>query len=98
MSPVAVTFLPSASEEVEAARLWYRRQSAAAVQGFRRELDHAVAMIAEGPERHPPHLYGTRKFLLRRFPFMIVYRLDGGAVQVIAIAHTGRRPGYWRDR
>jgi hypothetical protein len=32
------------------------------------------------------------------YPYRIVYRLRGGAAEVIAIVHTSRRPGYWRDR
>jgi hypothetical protein len=32
------------------------------------------------------------------FPFHLVYRLSGSVLRVIAVAHTSRRPGYWRDR
>jgi hypothetical protein len=32
------------------------------------------------------------------FPFIVVYRTVPAGIQVIAIAHTSRRPGYWRKR
>jgi hypothetical protein len=44
------------------------------------------------------HRLGTRRLVLRRFPFAIVYRLAGEFVLVLAIAHMRRRPGYWRGR
>jgi hypothetical protein len=36
--------------------------------------------------------------LLRRFPFGLVYRLGVEEVQVVAVAHLHRRPGYWKSR
>ena len=42
---------------------------------------------------------GVRKLVLRRFPFSIIAReIDAKTVQVVAIAHHSRRPGYWLDR
>ncbi len=38
------------------------------------------------------------KFLLQRFPFAIVYRELPAAIQVLAIAHARRKPGYWKQR
>jgi hypothetical protein len=35
---------------------------------------------------------------LRRFPFTIIFREADAGVEIIAIAHGHRRPGYWRDR
>jgi hypothetical protein len=62
------------------------------------ELDHAIDEIENSPERWPVHLHGTRKFLLRRFPYSVVYRITERELQVIAVAHGRRRPGYWRIR
>src|SRR5882724_6270433 len=36
--------------------------------------------------------------LLHRFPFSVVYAVEANLVLVIAIAHHGRRPGYWTQR
>ena len=41
---------------------------------------------------------GTRSFLLRRFPFALVYRIEPDVLRVIALAHQRRRPNYWRKR
>ena len=62
------------------------------------ELDRAVELISENPMRWPIHLHGTRHFLLRRFPFGVVYRELGETLQIVAVAHGRRRPGYWKGR
>jgi plasmid stabilization system protein ParE len=41
---------------------------------------------------------GTRCFHLNRFPYGIVYRVDGDDIMIVAVAHESRKPGYWRDR
>jgi plasmid stabilization system protein ParE len=45
-----------------------------------------------------PNLPGARRFVLKRYPFVIVYVERDETVDVLAFAHTSREPGYWRDR
>jgi hypothetical protein len=40
----------------------------------------------------------TRRCLLRRFPYGLIYALDQDDILILAVAHTRREPGYWRDR
>jgi len=35
---------------------------------------------------------------LRRFPFGLIYRVDGDRIRILAVAHRRQRPGYWRSR
>ncbi|MBI2194204.1 MAG: type II toxin-antitoxin system RelE/ParE family toxin [Planctomycetes bacterium] len=65
---------------------------------FMEELDHAARKILESPGLWPPYLFRTRRYLFRRFPFMVIYRKERGRILVIAIAHGKRKPGYWRGR
>lgn len=88
----------AASEEFEAAFDWYLERNAGAAMRFARELNRAIANIAEAPKRWPAGSFGTRKFLLPRFPFAVVYRELPSVIQILAIAHGHRRPGYWKDR
>jgi toxin ParE1/3/4 len=61
-------------------------------------MNRAIASIAEAPQRWPSGSHGTRRFLFRRFPFVIVYRELPSMIQVLAITHGHRRPGYWKKR
>lgn len=71
MAGKPVEFHPEAAEELEASAKWYRKQSPKAAAAFIRELEHAIDMIAEAPERWPAFSHGARKYLLQRFPFLI---------------------------
>ena len=98
MPQFAVEFHPLAADEAEAAERWYRERNEIASARFQRELDRAVDLISERPDTGASYLGNTRRVLLRRFPFFVVYRLRGDNVQIIAVAHARRRPGYWRPR
>jgi plasmid stabilization system protein ParE len=93
-----VEFHPEAIAEAAAARRWYAERSSAAAEGFQAELDHAVLSVAEAPSRWVRHIAGTRRFVLHRFPFSVVYFELQAGVLVLAVAHAKRRPGYWRVR
>ncbi len=34
----------------------------------------------------------------RRFPYILVYRLAEHRIEIIAVAHGRRRPGFWKRR
>ena len=68
MPTVPLEFHPAAIEEAVAARRWHLVRSQQAAAAFVAEVDLAVEMIAGASERWPEHIYGTRRFLLRRFP------------------------------
>ena len=38
------------------------------------------------------------KFVLQRFPFNVFYRPGPTEIEIIAVAHQKRRPGYWSNR
>jgi plasmid stabilization system protein ParE len=98
MSLLTVEIHPEALQEAQAARDWYEARSAHAAAAFLTELDVAVARILAAPELYPPYLRGTRCYVMRRFPYLVVYRVVGMAIQVVAVAHGRRRPGYWKTR
>jgi plasmid stabilization system protein ParE len=98
MAAKALELHPEALEEWKSAVAWYLERNETAAINFVAEVDRAVDLIAAFPRRWPIGLHRTRKFVLQRFPFAIVYREREGDVQVLAIAHGHRRPGYWKDR
>jgi toxin ParE1/3/4 len=95
MPPFAAEVHPLAADEAEAAERWYRERNESAATRFRVELDRAVELIAERPEAAPPYVGNARRFLLRRFPFFVVYQVFNQRIRVVAVAHARRRPLYW---
>ncbi|MCH7939371.1 MAG: type II toxin-antitoxin system RelE/ParE family toxin [Candidatus Marinimicrobia bacterium] len=70
----------------------------ASCHGFLIELDRAIKRIAEAPERWPRSGQGVRRYLMPRYPYSVMYRVKAEEVEVIAVAHERRKPGYWRSR
>ena len=94
----AVEFHDEASAEYDAAFDWYLKQSSDAASNFDAEVDRALADIASSPQRWAAGAHSTRRYLLRRFPYILIYREWQGDIQIVAVAHTSRRPGYWKKR
>ncbi len=50
------------------------------------------------PQLGRPRYPGVRTWALKRFPYTLVYRVEGDLITVIAVAHQSREPRYWVDR
>jgi toxin ParE1/3/4 len=97
MAKRAIEFHPEAASEYYAALSWYRDRSIKAARQFEAEFVRAVEQVQNAPERWPTYSNDCRRFLLHQFPFQIVYQF-GKDVLILAVAHTHRRPGYWKQR
>jgi len=71
-------------------RLWNDIQAA-----FQRLSEHPLIgeVVARARVRG-----AARRIPLRRFPFFVIYRVLSDQVEVMALAHTSRKPNYWRSR
>jgi plasmid stabilization system protein ParE len=96
--PKDVHLLADAIAEAQEAVAWYSVRSQRAAARFEKELSRAIDKIRENPLIHPVYVHGTRFCRLRRFPFLAVFREKPDIVEVVAIAHAHRRPGYWTRR
>ena len=89
---------PEAILDAEGAREWYSERSPLAARGFLLSLEHAVQAVIEAPESPPAYEHGCRRYVFpNRYPFVLVYRV-GPPLQIVAVAHQRRRPGFWKDR
>jgi plasmid stabilization system protein ParE len=77
---------------------WYAKRSRRAAELFLDEIDRTIARLSGSAEQFPSYDSGTSRAVLRRFPFSLVFRETAGGVEIVAVAHSRRRPGYWRDR
>lgn len=90
-------------EEAEAeyteALLWYQARSPRVASRFEEAFASIVGRIGESPEQFPAcDEEGYRFAMLGRYPYSLIYRIVGDVVQVVAVAHQRRRPGYWASR
>jgi plasmid stabilization system protein ParE len=93
-----VSYHPEAEAEIRAAAAWYLSRSQRAAVGLIEELDRVMVLIQQFPEWQPPYDERHRFAVLRRYPYSVVYRIEGERIRVIAFAHSRRSAGYWQDR
>ena len=94
--PIDIHF--EAHLEEDEAFHWYRNRSHRAAETFLKEIEEARLAIQDSPDLWAEYLHGTRRYQLKRFPYIVVYRVTEYRIEIIAIAHSHRRTGYWVDR
>jgi len=93
--------LPAAEAEVAAAAEWYEDQREGLGVEYVAEVGAAFERIVAAPLSFPRWRddRSYRRLVLKRFPYLVFYRvLETGALQVVAVAHAKRRPGYCAAR
>ena len=87
-----------AETEILEALDWYAERSALAARAFVHELNGVIVRAARSPETWPKVFEGARRIVFPHFPFNLVFRMSGDAVEIVAVAHQRRRPSYWKNR
>jgi len=90
---LSVTLSTSARQDLADAVEWYARHSIHNAQRFVAEYGRMEALVAESPERWTMIKPGVRRLVFRRFPYSLIYSVQGDHVIVIAVKHHARRPG-----
>lgn len=87
-----------ARRELVDAFSWYEERNTRAAVGFLNEIERVCREIIAAPglgSRWPG--LPVRRALLRRYPYSVIY-LPRATIEIVAISHDRRRPGYWKDR
>ena len=89
-----------ASDEFSEAVRWYEARRSGLGSEFFDAVAATLSLIETNPEIGTTISTDgqTRRALVARFPYQVVYRLRPTETVIAAIAHLKRRPGYWKDR
>jgi plasmid stabilization system protein ParE len=94
-------FDPGALAEYQAAVRWYDENSAVG-PAFVAAVEDAVKRIRRAPRSYARwrgiEHHEIRRCVVRRFPFVVFYRVESAMLTIIAVAHSHREPGYWTKR
>jgi plasmid stabilization system protein ParE len=91
-------FLEPAQIEFEEAVNYYNRQREHLGDEFAAEVLNAINRIVTHPEAWTRLSNRTRRCRTNRFPYSVIYQIRGDKILVVALAHSKRKPKYWRDR
>ena len=93
---ISVVIALTAESDIRDAFGWYSVRNVRAAHNFRAEVFSAIERIALGPLIRAADETGTRKRILQRFPYTVMYEVNQRTVTILAVAHQRRQPGYWR--
>jgi len=95
---LAVVFRPEAQADLLETRDWYERQQQGLAEAFADSVDEAVDRIEAMPQMYAVVFRDVHRGRLRRFPYLIYYRVLTDRIEVIALLHASRNPKLWQER
>ena len=88
----------AAVSEMEQAALFYEDCREGLGHEFMTSVEDALNEIARYPTVWRRMKGDFRRYLVHRFPYGIIYALDGDTIYVAAVMHLKRKPDYWESR
>lgn len=95
---MTLSFHPEAAEEFRAAIRYYENLEPGLGYDFASQVFSATQNIIAHPMAWPVMADGIRRCLVNRFPYSVLYAVEGASVFILAVMHLRRYPDYWKDR
>lgn len=83
---------PEAEDDLKKAFSWYEDKRIGLGYDFLLQVNAGINFINKNPEIHPIEYKGTRKHVVKRFPYKIIYLVEGKNIIILAVIHGKRRP------
>lgn len=77
---------------------FYHQDSPKVADTFFKQINIAFDNIRQSPKSFPIVYKSVRKYVVKKFPFVIYYQLVDKLIQIVAIFHTSRNPEIWNAR
>lgn len=95
---LCVVLRPEAEDDLLAARAWYEQESSELAEAFADSFEAIIARLEAMPELYVIALENIRRGKLRRFPYLVYYRVLSDRIEVIGVLHASRDPRVWQER
>jgi plasmid stabilization system protein ParE len=91
---------PDALSDIAEAAAWYDEREPGLGAEFVKAIREAISSVASNPSAHRlrNRRRNVRWFLPSRFPYRIVYRVNGELITIIAVLHGARHERHWKER
>ena len=93
-----IIYRPEISDDVDAGFAWYERQRQGLGNEFLAEVRDQIERIRENPELYGVLDRAVRVSPVRRFEYVVYYRVESERIRIIAVQHARRHPRRWRSR
>ena len=81
---------PEAENDLKEIFSWYEDNRIGLGYDFLLQVDAGINFVKRNPEIHPIEYKGTRKHLIKRFPYKIIYLVKEEEIIVLAVLHGKR--------
>lgn len=92
-----LVFRRQAEIELLEAQLWYEERAPGLGLEFARSVDAALTQAIRMPLAYPRIEDEFRHVMTRRFPYSLIYAIEGDEMVVVSCFHHSRRPKSWRS-
>ncbi|MDF1546171.1 MAG: type II toxin-antitoxin system RelE/ParE family toxin [Bacteroidales bacterium] len=87
-----------AEKDFDISYQYYNTENENVADNFYKHINQSFIQIQKFPATNPKVHEDVRKFVVKKFPFVIYYLLKEPIIRVIAIFHTSRNPEIWQER
>ena len=91
-------FHPDAEAEFDKAVEYYEQFQPGLGLEFTQEVYATITRIIQYPHACSALSKNSRRCLVSRFPYGVIYQIKSRSLRIIAVAHLNRRPDYWKKR
>lgn len=90
-----VIFASGVLDDVSESAAFYEREVAGLGRVFLDNINTGIQEIRDTPFLYRIIKGEYRRHLISRFPFGIIYKLNGNIIYIVAVMHLRRKPFYW---
>lgn len=87
-----------AENDIRNAFIWYEDKRIGLGLDFLLHIDAGIRFIKRNPHIYKSEYKNTKKHLVKRFPYKIIYLTQEKTVFVLAVIHTKRNPKLTKER
>ncbi len=96
--PKGIVYHPEALDELIKAARYYESCSPGLGNRFLDTVENATKFIGNNPYVFAEDDLGRRKFVIKNFPYIIIFKVRENSLFILAVAHGKRKPDYWEPR
>jgi len=88
-----------ADADISESYSWYEDQKPGLGDTFLEELEEYFEVLCKNPEAFQiKNRKNNRLAPLKKFPFVIIYKIEHSNIVIFAVYHTSRNPKNWKKR
>lgn len=96
--PFSLQISDDAEVDLDKSYEYYKEENQKLADIFFNQIKLSLEKIKQNPHSFPIEYKDVRKFVVKKFPFVIYFQSHESIVKIIAIFHTSRNPEIWNER